>query len=187
MTSTVITTRLPKFAKVIDGVLPTSVCEGLIDHFKISEETVDIDAGGYPTFTQLIINVHLPEFVQPLVHYTRQAVKSYRQCYGMYSNYIPEMKSLEEFRIKRYNSDTEDRFDTHVDVADKESAPRYLALLFYLNDDFTGGETSFLDHDMVKPRQGSVLIFPPYWQFPHAGLPVRTGTKYIMSTYLHHT
>ena len=162
MTSTVTTTTLPKFAQVIDGVLPTSVCEGLIDHFKISEETVDIDAGGYPTFTQLILNVHLPEFVQPLVHYTRQAVKSYRQHYGMYSEYIPEMKSLEEFRVKRYNSDTADRFDTHVDNADKESAPRYLALLFYLNDVRKGGETGFdsLGKEIkIKPEKGKALLF----------------------------
>ncbi|WP_394687711.1 hypothetical protein [uncultured Xanthomonas sp.] len=32
-----------------------------------------------------------------------------------------------------------------------------------------------------------LLIFPPYWMFLHAGLPPRSGDKYILSTYLEFT
>jgi hypothetical protein len=28
-----------------------------------------------------------------------------------------------------------------------------------------------------------VVVFPPYWLFPHEGTPVIEGEKYIMSTY----
>ena len=32
-----------------------------------------------------------------------------------------------------------------------------------------------------------VLVFPPTWQYPHIGMPVKSGSpKYIMSTYLHY-
>ena len=179
------TTTLPKFCEVIHGVLPPVVCEGLVDHFEQSDQQERLDENGYPTFTQLIINQHLPDLVQPLVRYVVGAVDKYRQCNKVQTNYLPDVKALEELRIKRYNSDSEDRFDAHVDVTNCETMKRYLALLFYLNDDFTGGETSFIGYDSVKPKQGSVLVFPPTWQYPHAGLPVQTGTKYIMSTYLH--
>jgi prolyl 4-hydroxylase len=57
-------------------------------------------------------------------------------------------------------------------------------VLFYLNDNFTGGQTEFLPGIMVEPVKGSVVAFPPNWQHPHCGLPVETGNKYIMSTYL---
>ena len=117
--------------------------------------------------------------------YVKDTVQRYHRDYPEYTKYIPVLRSLEEFRVKRYNSDSEDRFDQHVDVADIASSRRQLAFLFYLNSNFEGGETEFADGAKVTPRTGSVLVFPPFWLFPHAGLPVTKGTKYIMSTYLH--
>ena len=58
---------------------------------------------------------------------------------------------MEEFRIrKRYNSGTGEQFDDHVDVCNLESSKRYLSMLFYLNDDFTGGETVFLPGHLIN-------------------------------------
>jgi hypothetical protein len=45
----------------------------------------------------------------------------------------------------------------------------------------------FLPDKQVQPVKGSVIVFPPTWQYPHAGLPLISGTKYIMSTYLNFT
>ena len=56
-------------------------------------------------------------------------------------------------------------------------------MLFYLNDDFEGGETIFYPEMSIRPKKGSVIVFPPYWMFPHEGTPVIAGKKYIMSTY----
>ena len=39
---------------------------------------------------------------------------------------------------------------------------------------------------MIHPKTGSVLVFPSLWTFPHAGLPVKSGTKYILTTYFHY-
>ena len=59
--------------------------------------------------------------------------------------------------------------------------------VIYLNDDFTGGETEFPHHNKkIVPKMGSVMVFPPTWQYPHAGLRVHKGVKYIMSTYCHY-
>ena len=56
--------------------------------------------------------------------------------------------------------------------------------LFYLND--SDGETYFPEHDVtIHPKCGKVLVFPPTWEYPHAGLPP-TNTKYILSTYIHY-
>ena len=83
---------------------------------------------------------------------------------------------------------TDDQFLIHTDVQDHQSAKRYLAFLIYLNDDFKGGETTFPYNKLtIKPETGKVLVFPPTWQYPHSGLPVKSGNpKYIMSTYLHY-
>ena len=178
------TTTPPKFVEVFDGVLTDFICKALIQSHKVAEKE-RVDKGGYPTFTQNRVNVSNPEFVDPLVAVTKQTLDRYKECYELQSKYLPPLQSLEMFRIKCYNGGSDDRFDMHVDIASPQATKRALSFLYYLNDDFTGGETVFEEGYTVQPKTGSVLVFPPSWQFPHAGLPVGQGTKYIMSTYLH--
>ena len=139
-------------------------------------------------FTQLNLNHTQSHLVHNLVRTTREALALYQKDFPVETKFFPKNTlALEEFRIKRYNANTGEQFSTHVDVGDYTSAKRYLAFLFYLNDSFRGGETKFFDNKIIKPKAGSVVVFPPTWQYPHAGLPVDVGTKYIMSTYLHYT
>ena len=177
------TTTLPEGAIVLDDILPPVVCYSLIELFdELPQE--EWDRNGAPKFTQVNINKDQPGLVDVLVTFTKTALKQYQDTYSV-ASHLPFLKRLEEFRIKRYNGGSEDRYDDHIDVEGPDSATRYLSFLFYLNDDFTGGETEFTEGGIVTPRRGSVLVFPPYWMFPHAGRRVITGTKYIMSTYMH--
>jgi hypothetical protein len=57
--------------------------------------------------------------------------------------------------------------------------------MWYLNDVEEGGETVF-EGFIIKPKIGSMLVFPPLWLFPHRGNPPISNTKYILSTYLHY-
>ena len=98
---------------------------------------------------------------------------------------FPEQNNFEQFRIKRYNTDGNDAFDTHVDVSDYASARRFLSFMWYLNDVNEGGETIF-DDLTIKPKTGTMIIFPPLWMYPHKGVAPISNTKYIMSTYLHY-
>jgi len=183
LSCTLTTTKLPNYTALIESVLPPDTCDRIISAFNEGDQE-NWDRNGAPKFTQVNINKSKPTLVNELVSYTRFAVKMYQQLFPV-ATFMPPIRSLEQFRVKRYNSGSDDRYDTHVDVAHIESAQRYLALLFYLNDDFTGGQTQFAEGPAVIPKRGTVLVFPPYWMFPHAGLRVLTGTKYIMSTYLH--
>ena len=177
--------NLPPNVLTIRKALPRAVCEGIIEHFKHSEHLEEVDNGGKPTFTQLNLNVHHGDMVKPLSKYVMNVYNDYRKREAVLQKFLPTKFLLEEFRVKRYNAYSEDRFDAHIDVGGQESLPRFLSFLFYLNDDFSGGETHFIGHDSVIPEQGKVLVFPPYWTHPHAGCPVTDGKKYIMSTYLH--
>ena len=50
---------------------------------------------------------------------------------------------------------------------------RDVSIVGYLNEDCEGGETYFDRQDLkVKPKTGSVLIFPSFWTHPHQSLPV---------------
>ena len=48
-----------------------------------------------------------------------------------------------------------------------------------------GGETSFPTLGVtVSPMPGRMMVFPPLWLFPHAGMPPRDQAKYILHAYL---
>ena len=81
-----------------------------------------------------------------------------------------------------------DQFKDHVDVQDYASARRFLVGFLYLNDVEEGGETSFpkLNFD-ISAKCGTILLFPPTWQYRHAGKPPVSNNKYIVGTYLHYT
>ena len=59
-------------------------------------------------------------------------------------------------------------------------------MFWYLNDVDEGGETIFTEplDIKVKPKAGRVLIFPPMWMYPHAGLAPKSNAKYIIGSYL---
>lgn len=69
-----------------------------------------------------------------------------------------------------------------------------LTFLIYLNDDFDGGATTFytpspkvgvLDSRGVRPKTGSVLVFPhgdTNGSLVHEGSPVTRGAKYVVRT-----
>jgi hypothetical protein len=56
---------------------------------------------------------------------------------------------------------------------------RIISSITYLNDDYVGGETEFLDCK-ITPEKGKTLIFPSSWCFPHKGNGIISGVKYIM-------
>jgi predicted 2-oxoglutarate/Fe(II)-dependent dioxygenase YbiX len=93
----------------------------------------------------------------------------------------------ERFRFYRYDADQ--RFDWHMDgYFERDNGERsFYTVLFFLNDDFEGGETRFRVRDgdgvktvVVKPVTGQVLVFRH--ELLHEGAAVTTGRKYILRT-----
>ena len=170
------------FIKQYECAVPPSVCDQLIDSFLSSDQLVK-RRNGLQNFDELNLNTIKHDYVVPFVNnHLKPALELYIRDIPQ-SRYFPSI-AFEELRIKRYLGDTEQQFGDHVDVSKMESAKRYLAFLFYLNDDFAGGQTLFWPNIKVTPIKGSVVIFPPNWMYPHAGLPVRDGDKYILTSYL---
>jgi predicted 2-oxoglutarate/Fe(II)-dependent dioxygenase YbiX len=62
---------------------------------------------------------------------------------------------------------------------------RKITLIVQLNDDFEGGGLSFFnDTYKVKVKQGSVILFPSVYMYPHQALPVTKGTRWSLITWL---
>lgn len=68
-------------------------------------------------------------------------------------------------------------FKTHVDSTPEY--PRTISILFYLNDNYSGGEISFPNINMrFKPEANTLLVFPS--SFSHYAETVTSGTKYVL-------
>ncbi len=171
---------LSDLIKVYDNVLPTSACLSLTNFFDKQEKVSR--KSSIASFTEINLN-NLPS----AKNYLNELVKLQISLFKQYESELPEkfklppLKLFEEFRLKCYNKN--DIFDWHCDVADITSAKRYLAFLWYLSDvEDNSGKTTFFNNLKIKPKQGSVVVFPPMWMFPHKGDLV-TSKKYIMSSY----
>ena len=79
--------------------------------------------------------------------------------------------------------DKTDYYNWHVDST--ENGHFVLSIIIYLNDDFEGGSTLFLEDKVkVNPKKGSVLVFPCDMRTIHKGTKVKSGTKKIIWTCL---
>lgn len=177
-----------KFVKVFDDVLPANTCEKLCDYARGGIQMDRFDYDQCPSFWKGYFN---PDGDQkPLHDHLVDHVKDYSLKYFKHLKYdlnmLPQSWGLEALTLKRY--DPGDRFNKHVDITDYPSARRWLAMQFYLNDDFKGGKTIFdtpTGKLSIAPKTGRLLIFPPNWQYPHTGAPVLSGQKFLLTTYLH--
>ena len=169
------------------SILPTNLCDYLINVYETNSDNLErVDNESKPTFTQLNLNRYHPKVISNLCNYFSAALDNYKKDISS-AKYLPKIKYIEEFRIKKYEVGGVDRFDEHVDVIDHKSAKRCLAMLFYLNGVDEGGKTIFPhQHKEFTPVKGSVIIFPPTWEYPHLGEPPVSNPKYIMSSYLHY-
>ena len=170
-----------------NGVLPDKLCDALIQLFdEDSKHHQRVENDARPNFTQLNLNEYHGKIVPTLLEYALDLIKLYKQDVPA-AEYLPEPQFFEQFRIKKYNTGGKDRFDEHVDVTDYETAKRSLAMMFYLNSVPVGGQTLFPQHGKAfRPTAGYAIIFPPTWEYPHAGEAPISNPKYIMSTYLHY-
>ena len=58
---------------------------------------------------------------------------------------------------------------------------RDVSFLFYLNDQYGGGELEFYDLGLtIKPKKGMMIAFPSYKEFAHKVHPVTWGHRYSL-------
>ena len=57
------------------------------------------------------------------------------------------------------------------------------SLLFFLNDNYKGGEIVIAD-TLYKPKRNSAIIFPSNFMYPHYVNKVEEGTRYSIITWL---
>ena len=167
------------------NILPTNLCDYLINVYESDKDNRErVDNESKPTFTQLNLNRYHQKIVSNLFNYFSLALDSYKKDVPS-SKYLPDIKYIEEFRIKKYEVGGVDRFDEHVDVINHKSAKRCLAMLFYLNDVEEGGETDFFYQEKsIKPKAGTMIIAPCGFTHTHRGNVPVSSDKYVLTSWM---
>jgi hypothetical protein len=116
----------------------------------------------------------------------QEAYKLFTERYGVPINRIPVNSTHCVKWIPGMNS------KLHCDCEKPDGTPAFTAdfykynvsVLMYPNDNYTGGEITFPDYDLVfKPKAGSMIIFPGNGAYKHTVERVKTGTRYTMPSW----
>ena len=106
------------------------------------------------------------------------ATKQYMDRYGIHENCYNES----HYQMLRYTRGGQ--YPLHYDGP--TILGRHISVIQYLNEDFEGGELVFpLQHIIIKPRKGLLVMFPSNFAYQHIAQPVTRGTKYAIVTWLH--
>jgi len=93
--------------------------------------------------------------------------------YGTGGHYIPHV-----------DAETLYKDDSGIDIWEK-TLDRDLSIVYFLNDDFVGGELVFPDLELVvKPVPGTLVCFPSDHNYIHGVNPVTSGHRYTIVTWM---
>ena len=93
--------------------------------------------------------------------------------YGVGGHYIPHV-----------DAETLYKDDIGLDMWEK-TLDRDLSVVYFLNDDFTGGELFFPQLDLaVAPEAGTLVCFPSDHNYVHGVRPVTSGHRYTVVTWM---
>lgn len=121
-----------------------------------------------------------------------KATKAFLDCVSEYSacnglSFNDENVGTDWLLVREYN--TGSKMSAHNDAysyvkKDGQPVKPSLTAILYINDDYTGGEIDFVHDDVkIKPKAGSMVIFPSNKQ--HEVLEILSGNRYMTQTYVY--
>jgi Rps23 Pro-64 3,4-dihydroxylase Tpa1-like proline 4-hydroxylase len=101
--------------------------------------------------------------------------KDYMSSYGIFSEWH------DSYGILKYGEGQQ--FTNHID--DHPSFHRRVSTVYYLNDNYIGGEINFPRFNIsLKPKANQMLMFPSTYVYNHSVSPVIQGERYAVVSWL---
>ena len=137
------------------------------------------------------ITINPVDLKKPKFEILKQYIDALYKCFLDYQNQWPFLKTMlknvnvPSFNIQKYSRG--DHFASlHSERTSLESLHRLFAWMTYLKDVDDGGQTSFSHYGIkIKPEIGKTLIWPAEWTHAHTGEVLKSGTKYIVTGWIH--
>ena len=101
--------------------------------------------------------------------------KDYMSLYGIFSEWH------DSYTLLKYGKGQ--KFVNHID--DHPSYHRRVSTVYYLNDNYTGGEINFPRFNInFKPKANQMILFPSTYVYNHSVSPVIEGERYAIVSWL---
>jgi len=101
--------------------------------------------------------------------------KDYMSEYGIKTNWH------DQYGILKYGKDQ--FFTNHID--DHPDFHRRISTIYYLNDNYSGGEINFPRFGITfKPKANQMILFPSTYVYNHSVSPVIDGERYAVVSWL---
>ena len=137
------------------------------------------------------IRINPNDLNKPKFEILKQYIKELHKCFLDYQSQWPFLKSMLKtvdipaFNIQKYSKG--DHFAAiHSERTNLSTLHRLFAWMTYLNDVEDGGQTNFNHYGIkIKPEIGKTLIWPAEWTHAHTGEILKSGTKYMITGWMH--
>lgn len=170
------------YLRIFPNALPNNLIESLLE-FKDSQTS----PASVSSYDEVIKNdsyrktevINLPDELKSLI------IKGTEHYHSSYLSkiYNSTIKRVEDPQFLKYN--TGYKYDLHNDSEDFRNfvltrvVNRDITILGYLNEDYEGGLLEFPDYGIsIKPKKGTIISFPSYYEFQHRVTPITSGTRY---------
>lgn len=146
-----------------------------------------IGSGGYQNIrTNLLMDItYLSDItnnntIQTINNVFYSLLLSASNSYALRFN-IQEQFFHENYQLLKYRE--KEKYDAHYDGG--TNLGRCISAICYLNDNYEGGELEFTNFNIkIKPKAGSLILFPSNYAYRHVAHPITLGTKYALVTWI---
>lgn len=154
--------------KIMDNVFSDEECQQLVNQLSSVSRTESFNYGG--------INEYGPINNSELISRLQWALETYIERYPTVSIDRYEINCL---KVIEYIENS--ALPLHTD---NERSPtghtRTIGAIVFLNDDFDGGELVFPRQSIfIKPKRGTLVLFPMSYMFPHMVNGVVGGKRFV--------
>ena len=171
-----------------ENILEKKVCDDLIEY----TNKMQLKPSTYSSTTGKIKNSK--ERVKMDDVWFKEGEPYFKDIFNGFSDVIKNyQREHEDCRIQKHcgfrlNKYSEGGFmSRHIDNIDQSHGKEYgypqLSALLFLYDYYKGGEFIVSDAE-YNPKQGSAIIFPSNFMFPHEVKIIKKGTRYSIVTWL---
>lgn len=184
-----------QFIGIYEDALDPGLCDALLNEFErhsaLGVTHKGMTGDGVDTYRKKSEDLNIMSFPN-LFSMNKAVIDSIMEVYALYGeNYVgvkdyTAPHKVTALNIQKYRHDEKAAYyQFHCEIHPKYS-DRVTTFVIYLNDIAEGGETEFLEQRLrVRPKKGTIVIFPAYFTHVHRGNPVLSNEdKYIISGWL---
>jgi len=169
-------------------VMDKKTCEWIIKHYDTTAKWEQSTfSTAYKNTGKSKVSMQQYWIGKPLPYY-EDIKQSFDYCVNDYTSVHTDIKSIDytDFRINRYREGgfMQNHIDNiHHSHGQKQGYPHITSLIF-LNDDYEGGDFVLCGNKHIEKIQGSAIVFPSNFMFPHEVKEVTKGKRYSIMTWI---